>query len=368
MTDLADLIQTTTQAEELADLLADAASEGFPTTSWQSGSVPRTLLEIDAQVNAGVRANVADIAKGGLLDLATGGWLTLLAQSQYDETRVPAVITRGTIVLTCASNAGPYTIGERSIWVSDSSGRRFTPIGSGTLATGGTLSLTYEAELAGSTYNVAANTITVMTTPLAGVTVNNPSSSWITQTGADEEADADLRARCREKWAPLGTGSNEDAYAFWSKAADSEVRRVKVRAHDNEGVSADGHVTIVLAGETSTVSSGARDAVEAYIEARREICAQLHYIAASVNTIAVTATLYVRAANRAQAEIDIGANLVALAGEIESGGTVYRSAIIEALMTPAGMVNAAVAAPSGDTSLAWDEVAGFTLSATWVEV
>jgi uncharacterized phage protein gp47/JayE len=368
MTDLADLIETTTQDEELQELLTAATAEGFPVTSWQSGSVPRTLLEIDAQTNSAVRTNVSDIARGGFLDLATAGWLTLLAKSVFNEDRVEAVITRGDATLTCASNAGPYTIGLRSIWISTSGGLRFTNISAGTLSTGGTLSLSWEAEQAGATYNVAANTLTRMVTPLAGVTVNNPSASWITQTGANEESDEDLRDRCRDKWAILGTGSSESAYEYWSRQADSEVRRVKVRAHDDEGVDTDGHVTIVLAGESGTVSSGARDAVETYIEARREICAQLHYVAASVNTTTVTATMYVRAAYRAQAEADVETYLDALAAEIEIGGTQHVSAIVEALMTPAGMVNAVLSAPAADVDMDWDEVAAFTPDLTWVEV
>jgi phage-related baseplate assembly protein len=368
MTDLADLIETTTQEEELAELLTAADAEGFPVTSWQSGSVPRTVLELDAQVNSEVRGNVSDIAKGGFLDLGEGGWLTLLAKSIFNEERVAAVITRGDATLTCASNAGPYTIGLRSIWISTPGGLRFTNITGGTLATSGTLALSWEAEQAGSDYNVAANTLTRMVTPLAGVTVNNPSATWITQTGADEESDEDLRTRCRDKWAILGTGSSESAYAYWSRQADSEVRRVVVRSHDDEGVTTDGHVTIVLAGESGTVSSGARDAVEAYIEARREICAQLHYVAASVNTTTVTATMYVRAGYRAQAEADAETYLDALAAEIEIGGTQYRSAIIEALMTPAGMTNCVLFAPANDVVMSWDEIAAFTPNFTWVEV
>jgi uncharacterized phage protein gp47/JayE len=368
MTDLADLIETTTQDEELQDLLTAAAAEGFPTTSWQSGSVPRTLLEVDAQVNSAVRENVSDIAKGGFLDLATAGWLTLLCKSVFDEERVEAIITRGDATLTCASNAGPYTIAARSIWVATAGGKRFTNLTGGTLATSGTLALSWEAEQAGADYNVAQNTITRMVTPLAGVTVNNPSANWITQTGADEESDEDLRERCRDKWAILGTGSSEAAYAYWSRQADAEVRRVVVRSHDDEGVTTDGHVTIVLAGESGTVSSGARDNVEAYIEARREICAQLHYIAASVNTVTVTATLYVAAAYRTAAESAVEDALDALAREVAIGGVIYRSAIIEALMGPTGMVNAVLDAPAADVDMDWDEIAAFTPDFTWVEV
>ncbi len=368
MTDLADLIDTTTQDEELTDLLAAATAEGFPVTSWQSGSVPRTLLEIDAQTNSAVRTNVSDIARGGFFDLSTEGWLTLLAKSHSNENRIPAVITQGDATLTCASNAGPYTIGLRSIWISTTSGLRYTNISAGTLSSGSTLELSWEAEQAGSDYNVASNTITRMVTPLSGVTVNNPDSAWITQTGANEESDADLVTRCRAKWATIGTGSSDAAYVYWSRQADSEVRRVVVRSHDDEGVVTDGHVTIVLAGESGTVSSGARDAVEAYIEARREICAQLHYIAASVNTQTVTATMTVLAANRVQAELDVTANLVALAGAITIGGTIYRSALIEALMEPDGMVNANMTAPAADVAMSWNQIAAFTEDFTWVEV
>src|SRR5690606_696186 len=105
--------------------------------------------------------------------------------------------------------------------------RRFTNLTGGTLSLGGTLDLSWEAEEPGDDYNLANGTLTVMVTPLAGVTVANPdpgTGTWITQTGADEESDPELRERCRNKWSTLGTGSTEDSYEFWAKQASNEVR------------------------------------------------------------------------------------------------------------------------------------------------
>ncbi len=368
---LEELLTVPTSDENLAAYLTQATAAGFPATSWQSGSVPRTLLEIEATTHAALRESIREIASGGLLDLATGGWLTLLAASQFDLARTAAVKTQGLATLTAAAGAGPYTITARTLWISDASDRRYTNATGGTLSTGGTLQLTWEAEYGGAAYNVANGAITTMVTPLAGVTVANPNpgtGSWITQSGADEEADAALRSRCRNRWALLGTGSTVDAYTYWALAGSNEVRRVSVREHDNLGVTADGHVSVIMAGSTGGVSGAAVTAVTSYIAARRPLCATVHVASATTKAVTVSGTATVAIAFSAAAKAAVSTNLTSLASEIAIGGTVYKSAVIEAVMAAPGMVNYAPTLPAGDTALAYNEVVQFTDSLTWAEV
>lgn len=371
MTTLEDLIAVPTEDEKLASLLTDAAGAGFPTTGWQSGSVPRTLLQIESKTLSGLQATDADIAKGGFLDRAEDGWLTLLAKGLFDEDRVAAVRTEGTATLTAAAGAGPYTIVARQLWISDSQDRRFTNTAGGTLSVGGTLDLAWEAEDPGADHNLANGTLTVMVTPLAGVTVANPdpgTGTWITTTGADEESDSELRARCRNKWSTLGTGSTEDSYEFWAKAASNEVRRVLVLEHNNLGADEDGHVTVILAGSSGVVSGDAVTAVGAYIEARRPLCATVHVASAVAKAITVEGTATVLATFRDAAEASIEDNFTAFSAEVEIGGTVYTAAIIEQIMTPAGVVNLALTSPAADTDLEYNEVPAFTLDLDFSEV
>lgn len=371
MTDLVDLIDPSTSEEMLADLLQEASDAGFPTTSWQSGSVPRTLLQIEAETLAGLSQTISEIAAGGYLDLATGDWLTLLARGVFGEERIAAVRTTGVATLTCSSAAGPYTIGARSIWVSDALGRRFTNTSAGTLPSSGTLSIDLEAEFAGAEYNVANGAIDRMVTPLPGVTVSNPDpggGTWIDVSGADAESDELLRERCRDKWSTIGSGSTESAYEYWARQASAEVRRVVVRDHDNLGVDTDGHVTVILAGNSGTVKGGAVSAVAAYVDERRPVCDTVHVASADALPITVTGTLYVRAGYGTIALGEALDAIDALASELAIGETVYRAAIVEKAMLPAGVVNFVLLSPASDTVLAFDEVPTFTASISVVEV
>lgn len=368
-----ELTTPPTEDEQLTTLLELATLAGFPATSWQSGSVPRTILQILATALSTLAALIRDIGRGGLLDEAEGDWLDLLARSLFNEERIAAVRTRGQATLTCNAAAGPYTIAIGQLVATDSTGKEFRNVTGGTLASGGTLNLVFEAAEPGAAYNLANNTLTILLTPLAGVTIDNPavppSTTWITQTGADEESDEQLRERCRTKWATQGTGATTDSYTFWAREASSAVRRVNVLEHSYAGTPTDGHVTLYLAGEVGTVDAAAVTAVGTYIADRRPLCTTVTIIAATQVDVAVTATVTVRAEDRAAAEAIVDDFLDELEAEIEIGGTVYLAAIVEQLMRPEGVINAVLAAPAADVVLDFNEVAVFgPINITWNEV
>lgn len=368
-----ELTTPPTEDEQLTELLELATLAGFPATAWQDGSVPRSLLEIEKTVLVKLATLIASIGKGGLLDDAAGDWLDLLADSLFDEARVAAVKTQGLATLSCSALAGPYMITAQQLVATNAAGVRFRNTNGGTLASGGTLQLTFEAETAGAAGNIGSGQLTIMLTPLAGVTLANPvvppGSTWITQAGADEESDDELRERCRAKWATLGTGSTVDSYVFWAREADPSIRRVKVLSHSNAGTPTDGYVTLYVAAENDTVDGDAVTAAQDYIDARHPLCTTVVVIAASVVTIPVTCTLRIRAEDKPAAVPLIMAYLNELSASLDIGDTVYRSAIIEQLMRPDGMINAVLDAPAADVALDIDEIAQFdTPTITWVEV
>lgn len=368
-----ELTTPPTEDEQLGELLELATLAGFPATAWQDGSVPRTLLEIEKTVLVKLAGLIAKIGKGGLLDDAAGDWLDLLADSLFDEARVAAVKTQGLATLSCSALAGPYTISAQQLVATNAAGVRFRNTNGGTLASGGTLQLTFEAETAGAAGNIGSGQLTIMLTPLAGVTLANPvvppGSTWITQAGADEESDDELRERCRAKWATLGTGSTADSYIFWAREASVEVRRVKVFPHSNAGTPTDGHVTLYLAAERGTVGAQAVDDVVAYITPRLPLCTTLHVLAATEVTVAIDATQYVSAADHSAAVVQLSEYFDEYEASIGIGDTVYLTAITEQLMRPDGMRNTVIAAPAADVVLDFDEVAVIDMSAVaWVEV
>lgn len=358
---LADLITAKSSDVLLAELLAELQTRGFPATDWQPGSVPRTLLEAYAEQLASFSTAQAAVAAGGFLDTSSGAWLTLLADQFFDVDRKEALTTKGTVRLTAAGGAGPYTITIGQLWVATSSGKRFTNVEGGTLTLAGTLDLEFEAESPGSAYNVGSSTITTLVTSLAGVTVNNPASPWITRAGTDEEADAALRQRCRDRLPTIGTGATASAYRTWSQEASEEVRRVLV-----SGDGGTGEVTVVIAGDDGPVSAGAVTDVETALGERKPITDTLDVQNAVAEPIDVTATLYGEATYEDAALAEAEDAVAAAINAFEIGGTVYRAALIEALMSPDGVQNVVVSTPASDTVLAATEVATVgTITLTW---
>lgn len=170
MTTLADLIAVKTQQQTFDELLVALRGVGFPTTSWHTMSVPRRILWATAGLLAGTRSLIGDIAKGNLLGLSKGAWLTLFAESQYQETRTAARATQVTCTMYAPAGVGPYSISSGSVWMTTESGKRFRNISAGTLSPDGYFESSYEAEYTGAAYNVGDGEITILSTSLPGVT------------------------------------------------------------------------------------------------------------------------------------------------------------------------------------------------------
>lgn len=363
---LSDLITPDTATDALDALLAFLESARFPTTSWQDGSVPRTLTEGEANAYADLSELVAAIAKGGFLDLAEGDWLTLLAQDFYGLTQQPAVATRGTFRLTDAGG-GPHNFLAGELIVTSASGLRYRNLSAGTLNASSTLDTTFEAEATGATYNLPVGASLSLVTSLPTVTVTNPGGvgGWITTQGTDQESDANLRTRCKARWPGttymLSTAATYEAAAL---TASAEVTKVKVFPNDPDP----GQVKIVLAGSSGAVSAGAVTDVETYITDRLPLCVNATVESATPVTVTVTAELQCEAAYESAVAAQAEAALAALFVDLPIGGIVYRSALIEALMSPTGMVNVVLSSPASDTGLSSVSVGVLAVSFTVVAV
>lgn len=346
------------------------ALPSFPVTSWASGGVARTFLEALAQALSSLENLIGSIASGGFLNLATADWLDLVGVNVYSLTRNAAVATVGNLLLTDAKSAGPFTIAVGQLVAVSSSGLRYINTAGGTLTKGGTLSLAFQAESPGASYNVGLSTITTLATPLPGVTATNPdggSGDWKTTTGTDAETDAAYRARCSNRWSALGTGATAAAYRLWATTAAPTVTRVNVY----EDATVPGQVDIVCASSTGASTGPEVTAVQAYVDPLAPLCVVPHASAAVEVTVAVTATLYVAAAYASGATVAATAALQAFLATIPIGGTVLGTAVspppgksgvvsaskIEAVLSDlTGVVDLTISLPSTDTWLAAGEV------------
>jgi hypothetical protein len=268
VTTYADLI-TAKDAETLRDeLLARLTDADFPVTAWQTGNAARTLVAVDVQTLAELYALVVQIGKGWSLDDAAGAWLTLHAWSRYRVERILATFARHTVTLTAASGAGPYSITAGQLVVTNALGIRFRSTNTSTevVAYGTPLTLTVEAQTAGTKGNTAPSA--VVTPALAGVTF-----AWTarTVTAVDEELDAPLRQRCRDKWATLApAGATQATYRYWlTNAVDGDDEPCGITRVAFATPPGDGTVPVWVAGASGQIGGAQLTAAQAYVEERR---------------------------------------------------------------------------------------------------
>lgn len=217
MTTYAELITIKDADTIFTEILARLTTAGFPVTAWQAGGVARALVDVDAETLAELYDLLVDIGKAWSLDDAEGDWLTLHAYSRFDLTRIAATFAKHSVRLsTVASGAGPYSITAGQLVVTNANGIRFRSTNSATetVPAAGSVDITVQAETAG----VGGNTVpsSVVTPALAGVVF-----SWqsVVTAARDEETDAALRQRCRDRWATLATGFTREAIRYYATNA-----------------------------------------------------------------------------------------------------------------------------------------------------
>ena len=368
-TSYATLTTPVTQAAYLSQILATLAAQGFPVTAWQPGNAGRTLAVADAAALTDLRAVIADVARGGYLDTATGDWLTLLAAGLFDLTRTPAVFAVGSVTLACVATAGPYSITAGALVVTDGTRRwRSTNTTTQTLPSSGSLVVNVRAESPGTAYNVSGSTLllTPVSPSLAGVTVT-AASSWLTTSGVAEESDAALRARCRLRWSTLGRGANLDAYTY--NALNAGVSAV-TRAQAVPG-GGDGTVAVYIAQAAATATSPQVASVQTYINAVNPITDTATVTAATAVTINVAATVYVLAASDSTANRVLATDAIsAYINGLAMGDAVVDVARIGAsIYSAAGIRDVDLSAPINDTTISAGQVAVVgTVTLTWVTV
>lgn len=367
--------------------------------SWDTGSVPSSLVEMYAWSLFDLDLSVAYLAQGALNSTAISesgrgddgntDQLSVLADEVYDNQRAPAKFTVGRVLLTDAANAGPWTFNPATVSVTVGRGGKrydgfdYASTGTLTLPRGGTVYLYVQSEAAGSVYSAlslgAINTISRGN--MSGVTVTND-STWLTfsgaQTGTDGESDATLRERDTTKWGTLGTGSPERAYRNRALAVDpTSITRVGV--FTNYDIFDPGRVDVVLAGPSGAVAIGVVQAVQDDL-APNQIggsfipeTARVVVTSALNRTIAVAGTIYVqKEINVTEFQTQVSADFATFAASHTIGGLplgiVSAERISAVLQYRAGLNAGAIVldadsiTPNTDTTLAYNEVPVFDLT------
>lgn len=209
---LSDLFAPETRENVLADLLAVAAAVKLKTTAWQEGQPIRTALVLVSQKVADLTELTNVAVRGGLLDYAEGGWLTLLAASVYRVTRNPAQYAKGDSFSIANSGTESYDRAPGEITIAHNvTGKTYHNVADVSVAPGTTLpNVTFEADEVGTGSDAGPDTIQQLVTSAANIAITNARAVL----GADEELDEDLRQRCRDKLGALSPNGPKEAYSY----------------------------------------------------------------------------------------------------------------------------------------------------------
>jgi uncharacterized phage protein gp47/JayE len=343
---LSQLLTAQTSDQKLTAFISTLSGKGYSATSWQTGGVQRTLIELFATSLAEQSTLLTNITSGGYLDEAEAEWLTALASEMYQVTRAPSQSAVYAVTLT-NSTGTPQTINTGALWVGTTDGRRYNNTTGGTVSANGQLPISVQAESPGARYNTGAASIIIMHTPIPGITVSNASANP-SVSGADAESDASVRIRCKAKWSALGAGGNDAAYIAWATDASSSVKKVKVVT--NPG-SAAGTVGVYIAGETSGVDSSIVKTVYDYILARCPTCVTPVVASATTQAVPITCTAYVYPAYASAYEAAANLALDELFKAVELGSPIYNSDIVIALGSVPGTDRVTLTVPSGGSDV-----------------
>lgn len=361
---LSDLFVTLTRDEVLDTILSVASTLGLKTTAWQPGQPGRTQLVIVAQKIADWTATTAEIAKGGLLDEARGGWLTLLARSLYNVERNVAEAATGEVTLTDSTGSaqGPFPAGDLT-FAHATTGKTYRNTGSVTIPASGSITIPVQADEVGTDSDAAPGAIAVLVSSLIGVTVTNAAAVL----GADDEEDDELVLRCREKLGSLSPNGPREAYSYVCKSlaeTSSPITRTKVVASTTTGI-----VTCYVATATGAPSgadaTACDDAIDAYAT---PLCVTAQAVGASELVVPVTVEVVVKGSSLSSAAIQtlVGTALAEYFKQAPIGGYVIPPATsgtldLDVLVgtiygAVSGVVRVTLSSPAADVAVAASQV------------
>lgn len=323
MSTLQELITEKTRDELLAEELTVAQSEGLSTTSWQSGSVIRTILVIVAHVLSIFSSIIVEPIKGGFGDLLSSlSWAKLWAKETFNVDHVGAEPATGTIDIVNAS-ATVYNQPAGDLIVAHATtGKLYRNTALVTVAANAT---TVDVPIAsvelGTSSNAAPGAITVLVGPaMDGVTITNP----LAVLGADDETRTALINRARAKLAALSPLGPKEAYNYIAKtpefsATSTPITRSVVWAHPLTG-----EVDVYIATASGAPSGPDVAIVQAAIEKWAEPWCTIATAAGASNlSLDVTYEVWVKSGLlEAQIKTAIEDAIVAYFASVDIGGVV----------------------------------------------
>jgi uncharacterized phage protein gp47/JayE len=242
MISLAQLLVPVTEDQATETLLQYLAGQGYQATSWQDGSIQKTLVKGFGKLYSVISGVVSDLAAAGYPRLAKGLYQDALGQYFYSLDRVPATATIGTMTLTLSSAAAPAAWSASDLVIADAPqapANSFRILDPGALGPGASGTFSLVCETPGAAGNIPPNVPLYFWTPITGLSATNPAlvgtSTWVTTPGTDEESPTRYADRMVGRWSRLSYSNTEGAYKAWALEALPSLTRVTVGNGANPG-------------------------------------------------------------------------------------------------------------------------------------
>lgn len=272
---LSSLIASLPQSQILAKLITYMKALDVDVSTWGSGDPTRSVMSAIASRWAEWEApgtGFPSMIAGGLLGLAAAPWLDQLGTQNYNTTRNAATFAECTQQIVNSTGVNFGTIGAEDVTFQNPSAPgnpTFRNTQSFVLGPFQTVTVTVEAELAGSGSNSIVGAINTIVSPqMTGVTTSNTTAA----IGQDEESDAAYTARCQLKFASVSPAGPSDAYKYaittpsLQSDGSNQTNVTRVRVIDN---SAYGDAIIFVAGAAGAVGGSdvtkAQNTIEAVV-------------------------------------------------------------------------------------------------------
>lgn len=336
-------------------------------TDFHPGSVTRTLLEASAIEIEELYLQMYH----GIIEA-----IPVAIYGAFDFSRRPAAAAYGYVTFSRATAAGADYPIPAGTAVATATGLSFVTADTVTLATGQTavqaLAVCAQAGVVG---NVAAGSISVLTTSVTGIEAVTNAGAFT--TGADAETEAQRKDRFREYIATLARGTRA-ALVYAAKLATVEtaglvterVTQARIIEYDDDGgVTPIGIARVVIHNGASAASGALVERAQAIIDGYQNDAGE--YVpgykaagvlapveAASLRQVAVTETLF----------LEQGFDAAAVAAAVEAAQTAYfaalgigdavlRAELIAAAMGVPGVYDCTLTDPASNTPMSLDQVA-----------
>lgn len=327
------------QYEQMAGFRPDDASDAGIRLKVLAGEIYTALCAVEAMRDD----SFPQTAAGACLDLHAG---------ERGLTRKPAVCAQGTLTFT-RGTALTYDVSVPKGTVCASSGAavEFETTEAAVLEAGA-LSVTVPAQavVGGRAHNAAVNAVDTLVTPPAGIEGVHNAAPFT--GGADAESDAQLRARLLSCYAVLPNGANSETYRRAALGVPG-VRSVNVVPR----VSGLGTIGVYLYGDGTPVSADTVAAVQAVLDALREI--SVNVTVAAAEPTQVDTVLYITPKNgctfgeaKALCEAAVGAYFDSLS----VGDPYVLAAVTAAVMQTGAVKNCTLPLSAEDHATAADEI------------